>query len=613
MMPNLSLSLRTKITIIAVSVSLAMFVFLAFVTNKWILGEIKEQFEKKADLYANDVARDIEGIISPRTTSISEMIASHRLPGMVDEIRIFDLNGKEIFTDKPGPPLPKVPEALGRGARLFFLEKKRGDDYALFIAPIRNGSGCRVCHGKEEKALGAVLVSMSTRVLGGYEEEEKLRFYVLFTLLSLAVGLITIGVVNRLLLRPLDRIKRGTEEIGRGRFTYRIPVSSGDEIGALAKDFNGMAVTLQTLISDLEEKNRMLDEQFRLVSNSQKEWQMTFDGITDMIAVIDSDCNIRRCNTACARHTGLEPKDLINKKCYDVLYKSGCPDECPHRVTVRDRLPALGELWDADTRKIFQVSAFPYFSDVGEFAGAIYISRDTTAAKEQEVRFIMNERLAALGQMASGIAHEINNPLATISGCVEGLLKRARKGDCDPAFFEEYLKIIEEEVARCQGITTTMLSFVRRSAFEEKDIYINETLDKVVNMMGLQGRMKDVAVIKKYDDVRRTVHVREGEMIQVFLTIITNALDAMEEKGALTLETASEAGRVLVRISDTGCGIPAEHLSSIFLPFFTTKAERGGAGLGLSIAKRLVEDNNGVISVTSEKGKGTTFEIRLEE
>jgi PAS domain S-box-containing protein len=265
------------------------------------------------------------------------------------------------------------------------------------------------------------------------------------------------------------------------------------------------------------------------------------------------------------------------------------------------------------------------------------IVQDITEKKEKEMQLIMSERLAALGQMASGIAHEINNPLATISACAEGLLNRIRKGQMSPELFENYLKIIDEEVLRCKGITTSMLSFVRKTPYEKKDVDLNFILDKALELIGFQGRLKKIEVIKHYSGTL-IVKGSEGELKQVLLTIIVNALDAMGDKGSLMLitgtapsgaafpysegfvslrdlphltETRGDGALAFVKISDTGPGIPPELTAKIFDPFFTTKAEKGGTGLGLSIAHKILRDHNGNIVVASERGKGAAFTVIL--
>lgn len=135
---------------------------------------------------------------------------------------------------------------------------------------------------------------------------------------------------------------------------------------------------------------------------------------------------------------------------------------CPHKQTLAERRSVTEEVHDPKTARTFRVSTFPYYSSQGVLTGSIHIAKDITAEREREVQLIMSDRLAALGQMASGIAHEINNPLASIAGCAEGLLNRVKQGKIDPGLFENYLNIINEEISRCKNITGSILSLCGR-------------------------------------------------------------------------------------------------------------------------------------------------------
>ena len=325
-----------------------------------------------------------------------------------------------------------------------------------------------------------------------------------------------------------------------------------------------------------------------VVSRSQKEWQDTFDSITDMISIVSKDFTILKANKAFSAYYGFKPEDVLNKKCYELVHNGDSPiPNCPHLTTIADNKSSGDEMYDQRTGRTFSIFTFPYNSPEGEAIGSIHVMRDVTDDKEKEMRLITSERLAALGQMASGIAHEINNPLASIAGCSEGLLSRVRKGQCETALFESYLSIIQEEVFRCKSITTAMLSFVRKTTYEKKEINLAESLDKTIEIIGFQGRLKDIEIVRKYQEQMPLIHGNEGELRQVILAVVTNALDAMQDRGTLTIETGVREDGVAIRISDTGNGIPPEIINRIFDPFFTTKSERGGTGLGLSIARKI--------------------------
>ena len=354
-----------------------------------------------------------------------------------------------------------------------------------------------------------------------------------------------------------------------------------------------------------------LTEQIRLVSHSQKEWQDTFDSITDLVSIHDKDFNIIKVNEAIGNYFGIDIKEIIGRKCYKLFHDCDLPvPNCPHKRTIQGGKSQIEEVVDPKTNKIFRVMTFPYTSPTGELIGSIHIARDITEEKEKEMRLIMNERLASLGQMASGIAHEINNPLASIAGCAERLAKKVKSDKYDPELFENYLNIVKEEVMRCKNITTNMLSFVRMP-IEKKNVDINHVISKTLEIIGFQGKWEKVGLVKNYADGFLFVKGDEGALRQAVLAIIINSLDAMQDSGTLTLETGKEGEKVFIKIADTGPGIPSEIMHNIFNPFFTTKSDSGGTGLGLSIAKRIVLDHEGEIDVTSEEGKGTIFRIVL--
>lgn len=299
-----------------------------------------------------------------------------------------------------------------------------------------------------------------------------------------------------------------------------------------------------------------------------------------------------------------EDREFVKKAARDALKGE------PYSIEYRLILP------DGTVRFVYEQGEV-VLSESGEPTRMLGVVQDVTEKKEKEMQLIMSERLAALGQMASGIAHEINNPLATIAACAEGLLNRIKRGLISTGLLENYLKIIDEEVQRCKGITTSMLSFVRKTAYEKKDVDLNHILDKTLELIGFQGRLKDVEVIKQYSG-QLIVRGSEGELKQVFLVIVSNALDAMEDQGSLKFVTGAIPSDSMgkettaeVRISDTGPGIPPELTAKVFDPFFTTKVEKGGTGLGLSIAHKIIKDHRGSILVTSERGKGCTFTITL--
>ena len=610
-------SIRTRLTVIAVLISFISLGIGSVLSIRWLTEEIHADYEEKALLIATHIIHDLEtGMLLRVHQEISGTLDLYKRYKDVEEVKVFSLTGQEVLSNEKGPLEPRVAEVLRTGEPIRFHKQIDDRPVTSFVVPIKNRAECHSCHDKNEARRGALLLSLNQEAMEKYVGEEKRRFLILFGFLAVAISAGTLFAVNRLLLRPLSFIKKGTEAVARGQFNSQIPIASRDEVGGLAEDFNRMAATLATLFDEINDKKRQLQEQFMLVSRSQKEWQETFDWITDPIAVVDADCTIIRANRA-FRDVFQEffsaPKtEGVHGKCHELF--GSCPlADCPHKAAMREKRPIINEVHGQRTGRIFQVSLFPYASPEGDVVGSVAIIKDITESKERELQLIMSERLSALGQMASGIAHEIMNPMATIALCAEGLLNRLRGQQFDPTLFEAYLRTIEEEVEQCRGITTSMLSLVRRKPGEGEtgEVSVNEVLDSALHMIEFQGRLQAVELLRDYGEGLPPVQLNEGELRQVLLSIVLNALDAMEDKGKLTLETGAEGSKVFVKLSDTGHGIPPEIMGRIFDPFFSTRIQKGGTGLGLSIARRIIKENGGDIEVTSEEGKGTTFKIIL--
>ena len=218
--------------------------------------------------------------------------------------------------------------------------------------------------------------------------------------------------------------------------------------------------------------------------------------------------------------------------------------------------------------------------------------------------------------LLTGVAHELNNPLATIAGCAEALRERAQDPhlrDLD-AFkdFPAYLSLVEEEAYRCKEITGSLLHFVRDPGSRRAPTDLNVLVDKVLELIGHQSRYAQSRLERRPDAELPDVVANEGQLRQVFLGLASNALDAMNGKGTLTVTTRRRNAReVEIGFEDEGPGIPEHVLPRVFDPFFTTKPPGQGTGLGLAIAQGIVADHDGRIEVDTRVGAGTTFRVIL--
>jgi GAF domain-containing protein len=246
----------------------------------------------------------------------------------------------------------------------------------------------------------------------------------------------------------------------------------------------------------------------------------------------------------------------------------------------------------------------------------LVLVEDITLPKRLERQMLLTERLTTAGRLAAGVAHELNNPLATIAGCAEALKERAQDPqlrDLD-AFkdFPGYLSLVEEEAYRCKEITGSLLHFVRDPGSRRAPTDLNVLVGKVLELIGHQSRYAQSRLLRRLDPELPDVVANEGQLRQVFLGLASNALDAMEGRGTLTVTTRRRNAReVEIAFADEGPGIPDHVLPRVFDPFFTTKPPGQGTGLGLAIAQGIVADHDGRFEVDTRVGAGTSFRVIL--
>ncbi len=258
------------------------------------------------------------------------------------------------------------------------------------------------------------------------------------------------------------------------------------------------------------------------------------------------------------------------------------------------------------------VNAASILGPDGDVEGVIYIYRDITELRELQEQIIHAEKLATLGQLAAGVVHELNNPLTSISVYSEYLLKKASSTVADEADVEKLRRIVSS-ADRILKFTRDLVSYARPSAERPVALDITQVIDQAIVFCSHLVDETGATVEREYEDGLPAVYGVKGQLVQVLVNLITNACHAMPMgAGKLRIEArAAGEGRLRLRVSDTGRGIQEENLKRIFEPFFTTKGEGQGTGLGLSIVRNIVEQHRGEIRVSSEVGRGTTFELIL--
>ena len=262
------------------------------------------------------------------------------------------------------------------------------------------------------------------------------------------------------------------------------------------------------------------------------------------------------------------------------------------------------------------ISKIPMWADPsGEVSHVIAVGEEVTDRVEAQRAVARAEKLAAVGRLAAGVVHEINNPLATISACAESLESRLNEGafDASPMVedLREYLGLIRSEAFRCKSITNGLLDFSRTRASDHVTINLGDVIHSAVRLLSHQKRRSAVEFRLDLADDLSPVSGDPGQLQQAVIALATNALDAMVISGMLTIAAKNQDDKVVVDVIDNGVGIPQENLPKIFEPFFTTKEIGKGTGLGLAVCYGILTEHGGALDVQSTVGVGTTFTITL--
>jgi two-component system NtrC family sensor kinase len=365
---------------------------------------------------------------------------------------------------------------------------------------------------------------------------------------------------------------------------------------------------------------------FEEISRGKKEWEKTFDAITDMVWIEDGRQRVIRANQTLLAKTGFSSVDVAGVQCWDILERIGINTaECICSDTMSHKRPSFREL-KGQAASIFHSWAYPLIDEEGSLYAIVHYLKDVTDQKRLEQQLIRSDRLASLGTLVAGIAHEINNPLGIIAGYSEALIDRSGDKSLlkNKEFedFPEYLTTIHNEIFRCKNILGSLLDFARPSCGTFREIDINELIKEVILLINHKAKRLEHQIELRLNRELPKIYADPGSLRQLFMNIIINSIYFTPERGSIIIRTESDSdpagggcdpgkGRIKVSVTDTGQGILPDLIAKVFDPFFTTKAVGEGTGLGLAICHKIVEEHGGDIDVESQEGKGTTFIIRL--
>jgi signal transduction histidine kinase len=558
----------------------------------------------------------------------------------------------DIFAREHADPLLERTQGMGVGEVAAVLVRGRAGGQVLRVASPRGQESVvvveldatAVVEGLRAAAGGGSLALLDSRGLPvGDEAGVDLADPVATTLDATSER----GSVNRAELRGESVVAfvtvRGTDRAGGWRIVAKTPLSESaqgftrdlrNKILLAAIAFGVILVIalstarLQARQAASQEREAYLRRSLDETAQNEHFLQSLFDAITDVVVVQDSSYRIIRANRVAKKLYG---EDMIGRACYQV-YRGASSNAkckgCPADKTTASREPIQVEMRDPRTDEVWQIANFPVLDERGNVKMIVEHARNVTAARRLEQQLVQSEKLSTLGEMAAGIAHEINNPIGVISMFAQ-LLAEDVKDASEEA--REKVKTIEQHAEQVGSIVKDLLRFARKGTGERTRVDARSVVERALGIVEHHKSRGEVQVVKELPADAVWLMGEEGPLAQVVLNLALNGVQAMQGKGTLTVSVASVAGdaapppgtaagegppatgpRVRIAVKDTGPGIPPKLMRKIFEPFFTTKPPGQGTGLGLSLSFGIVHrEHQGTIWVDSAEGKGATFTIEV--
>jgi len=350
----------------------------------------------------------------------------------------------------------------------------------------------------------------------------------------------------------------------------------------------------------------LVTERTKELALSERKYRRLFEISRDMIAIVEWNGRVLSINPAGLCMLGWGDEDVKVKFFQDCFFNEEDFREVWKRLKMDSEVKNYECSFIRSDGLKFEVLVTGSVEVESERQMLHFWVKDISQRKNMERKLIQADKLASLGQLAAGVAHEINNPLGIILGYTQLLLRQCEEGS------EVYddLKVIERHVRNCKTIVGDLLKFARSAPTQKGEADIHEAITEVLAVVKHQFMLDGVAIKEKFDHSIPRLHWDINKMKQVFMNLLMNARQAIgKNRGLIEVETRLENGNVIIKVSDTGCGIPPENLPRVFDPFFTTKPTGQGTGLGLSVSYGIITEHGGTISVDSEPGKGTVFTL----
>ena len=485
-----------------------------------------------------------------------------------------------------------------------FTETAQGREILRSVNPVANQAQCKECHGPmEQRPINGVLyvdydaapirhkAQMTTLLLMGAGAT--------IVLLNLAGGW---WFIQRFVINPVDKLTLTSQALAQGDLSKRAHPQGNDELAQLGHSFNRMADQLQERIDESEHQSGFL--------------QSLLDAIPDGVRVISPDYRVVMANQAYRRQLGLHDADGVGDTCYRISHQSDHPCAgtlitCPVQEIGMHGKPvkALHRHHDIDGKAIdVEISAAPLVAMLEGKHQTLIVESIRDLSKE--IKYSHEQKLSELGKLATGIAHEIHNPLASVRLALDSL--RSGVTDVDPEIME-YLELVDHEVDQCVKFTERLLRLGMQPSEAPELVELTPVVEDTLGLVRWDAEQRKIVMTSVLEPGLRAL-ASDSELRMVMLNLIQNAFHAMPQGGELEVSSRLAVPWIEITVCDTGMGIQPERLPRIFDPFYSRRADGAkGTGLGLSIVRTIVEGYGGRIEVRSEPGHGSRFIVLLPD
>jgi PAS domain S-box-containing protein len=614
------MSLQARLTTGAVFViALTMAVLIGIVEQRQ-RAAILNEVQRRGEGLAKNLAAISAPLLLRNLATLEQTLNRMTRDTDVDYALILDAEGKVAASSQAPEAVGFVPDdAVSRAAvatqTLLVQERllaRTGHVFYDFAYPVE----------VRGQRAGTVRVGLSKQRVET-EIAKTRRELGLLALVTLVGGGLAAALVARGISRPVRRLAHGVAAISRGDLTHRIETASSDEIGQLALAFNHMASELLEERTALEAAHAELERRFAELSDLKSYTDHVFGSLTSGIVTLDLDGRVVTLNPAAESLTGVHLADARGRPGAEAFGHMPELSELLARALITRMGEAVvsASLTRPGARPSqVELTTEPLRGAEGKDLGVVAVLRDLTKVRQLEEQLRRSDRLAALGTLAAGLAHEIKNPLTSLLTFSRHLSRRFG----DERFRERFQSVVPRELERINAIVDGLLRLSRPCRLTLSRVTVPDLLEQVLELYGNQLDAKKITLVREYSPGLPAIDADREQLYQAMGNLVTNALDAMSEGGTLTVRADfSDAGatalvapgrwfasqRIRVEIADTGAGISPVQSAHVFDPFFTTK--RSGTGLGLAIVHKIVEDHGGSIVFRPAPGGGTVFTMLL--